>query len=408
VTLSIPDALPPELTAATPDRPATDREGQVQVAARQFEAMLLTQLVSAMRSTVGSGGMFGGGAGNGMYEHLFDQTFAEAMSQGDGIGVRPMVERQMGLRRYAESQGIRPLDGTDRTRNAFAPVDRGPILPERPPSGEALPGLTALLQQAAREMLPGGNAPQWGLEGRLTEADLASDFATSTAEGPAFFNVRDAAGFEDRFKCNLFALELCRRSGFVVPLAARPRGWGFPGPDAVVADAADDGLRADWGRVVTGESAESLDSAAVRGDRAFLLAASGREGRSGHMGVVERIHEVDYDASGAIRRVVFDGWEGRADGARHLVRRTWNRYGNPGGNDARGGFERIEIIELRRPREGERPERPTHDATRPSVHDTASTRAVGSSSEVGSPPSGTFSSRIEEERPNEDAEESLR
>jgi hypothetical protein len=52
-----------------------------------------------------------------------------------------------------------------------------------------------------------------------------------------------------------------------------------------------------------------------------------------------------------VRRVVFDGWEARSEGAQHLTRRTWNLTGNPGGNLARNGFSRIEILELT-PRSG--------------------------------------------------------
>jgi hypothetical protein len=239
-------------------------------------------------------------------------------------------------------------------------------------------------------------ATQWGRAGRLTEADLASDFATEGPDGVAAFNVRDAAGFEDNYKCNLFAFEMARRAGFEVPLVGRTRGWGYMGPDGVTADANAGLLRGEWGEVVTGETAESLDSAIVRGDRAFMLTGSSVDGRSGHMGVVERVHEVDYDEQGRVQRVVFDGWEGRSRGAMHLTRRTWNRYGNPGGEDARGGFDSIHIIALRRPQNGARPERPIHENANASVHDAA---RMGESEENRS-----FSSSSTSDRPNESSE----
>ena len=126
------------------------------------------------------------------------------------------------------------------------------------------------------------------------------------------------------------------------------------------------------------------------------LRLKGVDGRSGHMGVVERVHEVDYDEQGRVQRVVFDGWEGRSRGAMHLTRRTWNRYGNPGGEDARGGFDSIHIIALRRPQDGARPERPIHENANASVHDAA---RMGESEENRS-----FSSSSTSDRPNESSE----
>jgi hypothetical protein len=367
MTVGLPSALSPA-PAPEPAGPAEPRRREVRAAAIRFEALLLQQLVQVMRSTVGEGGLFGSGAGSAMYAHLFDQNLADSLSSAGGLGMRAVIERSMlGPAAYAAQRGqameTAPL-------RPFVPRVEGEVLPVRPSSGAPLPGLSGRLQRTADAMLgPRGFAPQWGREGRLTAADLASDFATEGPDGRAMFNVRDAAGFQGAYKCNLFAFELARRAGFMVPLVGRPRGWGYQGPDGVMADVAAGRLRGGWGRVVTGESAESLDSALVRGERAFLLTGTGIGDRAGHMGVVERIHRVDYDARGRIERIVFDGWEGRRRGATHLTRRTWNRYGNPGGEDARGGFERIEIVELRRPPAGQRQERPLHEHARPSVHD---------------------------------------
>ncbi|MGF1465931.1 MAG: rod-binding protein [Sandaracinaceae bacterium] len=355
-----------------PPEPA--RDARIHHAAERFEALLLQQLVQVMGRSVGEGGLFGDGAGSGMYAHLFEENLADAMAAGGGIGLRAVIERQLlGPRAYGAREGT----GAGAAAGVpFVPRVEGDLVVDRPASGARLEGPTGRLQAAARAMLPGGRAPQWGQAGRLTEQDLASDFRTEGPEGPALFNVRDAAGFQGRYKCNLFAFELARRAGFMVPLVGRTRGWGYMGPDGVTRDAAAGTLRGDWGRVVTGESAASLDSAIVRGERAFLLTGTSVRGRAGHMGIVERIHEVDYDARGAVERVVYDGWEGRADGARHLTRRTWNRYGNPGGRDARGGFEDIAIIELRRPPPGERAERPVHSGAHPSFHDDPSSRGA--------------------------------
>ena len=399
MTVGLPGAGVPGIpTQPDPAAEAERRQERVESAAGQFEGLLIQQLVSVMRSTVGGeGGMFGSGAGSEMYSHMFDQSFADSLTAAGGMGMRSTIERSMlgpaAYQRMMEQRNdtaLRPL-------TPFEPRTVGEVIEARPPAGSVLSGMTGRLQGIARQMLGSdGVATQWGRAGRLTEADLASDFATEGPDGVAAFNVRDAAGFEDNYKCNLFAFEMARRAGFEVPLVGRTRGWGYMGPDGVTADANAGQLRGEWGEVVTGETAESLDSAIVRGDRAFMLTGSSVDGRSGHMGVVERVHEVDYDEQGRVQRVVFDGWEGRSRGAMHLTRRTWNRYGNPGGEDARGGFDSIHIIALRRPQDGARPERPIHENANASVHDAA---RMGESEEDRS-----FSSSSTSDRPNESSE----
>jgi hypothetical protein len=201
-------------------------------------------------------------------------------------------------------------------------------------------------------MLACGGA-QWAKDAALTSQELSSNLATEAPGGVARFNVRDANGYEGYNKCNLFAFELARRAGYAVPVVARLHGWGFPNSNTVTADAADDrSLRGDWGRVVTGASAADLDRAIVGEGRGFMLSGSASEGRSGHMAIIERVHAVEYGNDGELRSVDFDGWEARPDGADHLVRRRWNRYGQGSDRGARNGLQDIEIIELRRPGSG--------------------------------------------------------
>lgn len=391
MTLPLPGAG--ALTAPlTPSevRPRDQRRESIESAATQFESLLLTQLVKVMRSTVGEGGLFGDGAGSQMYAHLFDQSFADSMAAGGGLGMRSVLERSMlGPAAYDAQQRANLDVGDATTLGPFTPRTVGAILEARPAAGTDLDGRTGRLQDIARDMLgPNGQAPQWGRAGRLTTDDLASEFSTEGPDGVAVFNVADAAGFEDCYKCNLFAFELSRRAGYMVPLVGRTRGWGYMGPDGVTADAAAGQLQGNWGQVATGESAESLDSGIVSGERAFLLTGTSPGDRSGHVGVVERVHEVDYDESGRIERIVYDGWEGLTRGARRVSQRTWNRSGNSGGTNARNGFDRIEVIELERPPDGGPEERPTHAHAQPSFHDLPPERRPRS-----------FSSRSDSDRP---------
>lgn len=356
-------ALAPADVGADRGRVHEAGDGAAEVA-EQFEGMLVQQLWQIMRRTVKSGGMLGGeGAGNDLYMSMVDDAMGRQLSEGGGIGIRSVLMQALG----AESEAApREVDSAAVRAFEFAPVHRPPPGPR---TGAVLEGATGRLQEVAREMLTDESAPRWGRDGRLTETELSSQFSAEVPGGVARFNVRDSAGYQGYYKCNLFALEMARRAGFQVPLMARTRGYSYPHPDRVATDAADGGLRAGWGRVATGETAERLNAAIDSGDRAFMLTGSGHGDRAGHMGVVEQVHEVHYDEQGEIERVVFDGWEARSHGAEHLSRRTWNRYGNASGGPARNGLDRIELIELLPPESAESQEIPLSRRAGPSIRD---------------------------------------
>ena len=354
---------------------ASDPEGAARAeAAEQFESLLVQQLWQTMRSTVGGAGFGGGGAGSDTYMHFMDEAVARQLTEAGGIGVRSMLMASMGGPTSQSGSGSDNLDPNVMLTRRLAAQAYGPS-PSRsapmeigPATGMRVPGATGRLQDAARELLQGESPQRFGRDGRLTTNELASDFRTESEAGAAHFNVHDAAGFEGEYKCNLFAFEMARRAGFQTPVQGRNRGWGYPAPDAVTADAATGRLRQDWGRVATGEAAEAVDGALQSGQRAFMLTSAGTDGHAGHMAVVERVHSIEYDDQGQVQQIVFDGWEARSRGARHLSQRTWNRVGNHGGNDPRGGLSRIELIELLAPREG-RPEMVIGGRAGASVHD---------------------------------------
>ncbi|MCB9623955.1 MAG: hypothetical protein H6723_11590 [Sandaracinus sp.] len=333
---------------------------QARQAAQQFESLLIRQLWQVMRQSAGGGLLSGEGQGAGLYGHLIDEAMSSHLQNAGGLGLVSVLERSL--------SGLPPTAPSTSASRAFGPREAEPVRqrPLEPPTGARVSGATGRLQAAASEMLTAESSPRWGRDGRLTEVELASDFAVPRGDGVAAFNVHDAGGYAGRYKCNLFAFELVRRAGFQTPLLARTHGWGYPHPDAVADDAADGRLRASWGRVATTDPDDEVRAAIDAGERAYLLSGHGTEGHAGHMAVVERVHEVARDPEGNIVRVVFDGWEARVDGARHLVRRTWNRVGNPGGDDPRNGLQAIELVELLSPT-GEGPvERPLSPLAGPS------------------------------------------
>ena len=329
-------------------------------AAKQFEELLMRQLWAIMRKTAGGSLSGGNGPGAGLYAHLMDQALASEIVDAGGLGLTTRLATHFGISAPHAERG-----------QSFVPSL--PPLQLGPTTGTRVQGATARLQATAEEMINEISAPRWGRNGRLTREELASDFSTSTERGIARFNVRDAAGYQGRYKCNLFAFEMARRAGFQVPLMPRTHGWGYPHPDLVTADATNGRLREDWGRVASHENVAEIEQGIVRGQRAFLLTGSGRDGHAGHMAVVERVHRIDRDRHGRIERVVFDGWEARTNGAQHLQRRTWNRYGNGAANSegtpSRNGLREIALIELLAPPEGERQERPLSNQVGESIHD---------------------------------------
>ncbi|GEM_PF-3573083 len=70
-------------------------EGQVDKASRQFEALLLQQMMKSMWDTVPESGLLGGGNEASMYRDMLNEALASSISGGQGIGVRDMVARDM-------------------------------------------------------------------------------------------------------------------------------------------------------------------------------------------------------------------------------------------------------------------------------------------------------------------------
>lgn len=90
-------------TAAEPAAAATSQaqtaKKQASVAARQFEAIILRQLLSPAIEPLMSGGMVGdkgaAGGGGGVYGYLVTDVLANSLSQGGGLGLSKLLEKQL-------------------------------------------------------------------------------------------------------------------------------------------------------------------------------------------------------------------------------------------------------------------------------------------------------------------------
>lgn len=64
-------------------------------AAREFEAVFLSQMVSLMFSGLGSSGMFSGGNGEETFRTILYQEFGKAIAKAGGVGITDAVTREI-------------------------------------------------------------------------------------------------------------------------------------------------------------------------------------------------------------------------------------------------------------------------------------------------------------------------
>lgn len=91
------DFLAPDLQLAThavaAPKPAVDP--QLRARAEEFEAMFLSQMVSAMTAGLKTDGPFGGGHAEGVMRSLLNQEFGKAMAAHGGAGIADSVYREL-------------------------------------------------------------------------------------------------------------------------------------------------------------------------------------------------------------------------------------------------------------------------------------------------------------------------
>ena len=72
----------------------------------KFEAMLMQQMLTAMRKTVPTDGLLSSGFANDMYSSMFDQAIVEAGSKSGGLGIAENVYRQMNAHNQPKANPI--------------------------------------------------------------------------------------------------------------------------------------------------------------------------------------------------------------------------------------------------------------------------------------------------------------
>lgn len=85
----------------------TERRQALRQVARDFEAILVQQMIGAMRRTVGESGLIEKGAGERIFESMLDEEWAKKLSASGGPnGLSEMLYRQL-----SQQAGLAPETG---------------------------------------------------------------------------------------------------------------------------------------------------------------------------------------------------------------------------------------------------------------------------------------------------------
>lgn len=73
----------------------TDDETSIKEACQEFEALLITQLLSNMRATSLKSDIFGEGKENEFFNEMLDQQMGSAIAHQEGIGLASVLYEQL-------------------------------------------------------------------------------------------------------------------------------------------------------------------------------------------------------------------------------------------------------------------------------------------------------------------------
>jgi Rod binding domain-containing protein len=76
------------VTASAKSKPLTD---QPEVAAQQFEALLVQQMLESMWSSVPQKGLLSGSNEEAMYRDMLNEALATSISEGKGLGIKEVI-----------------------------------------------------------------------------------------------------------------------------------------------------------------------------------------------------------------------------------------------------------------------------------------------------------------------------
>ncbi len=84
----------PFITAPASNLPPQEI-AKTKAAAKDFEAVFISEMVSHMFEGVGTDPAFGGGAGEDMFRGMLIQEYGKQMAKGQGIGISDQLQKMM-------------------------------------------------------------------------------------------------------------------------------------------------------------------------------------------------------------------------------------------------------------------------------------------------------------------------
>lgn len=111
--IALPGAPLPISTAPRPPRQPQDVPAEMRRAAKEFEAVFLSEMLAPMFESLGTDGLGGGGMGEQMFRPMLVERYAEAIAQAGGVGIADAVVREM-LRMQGNVVTPETADGADR------------------------------------------------------------------------------------------------------------------------------------------------------------------------------------------------------------------------------------------------------------------------------------------------------
>ncbi len=163
-----------------------ERSPSLKKLTQEFEAIFLHQLLSVMRESVGSDGIFEESAGQDIYMSMMDQAVARALAMQGGIGLAAPLLRHL--------EGVQPEGEPSGGAAEVVPAAAVPPAPEAAPMQLAAVGrrLTAMVEQFEYSSGPGWRRDPFTAEWRYHRGlDLAAPEGTevvSVAGGRVVFS----------------------------------------------------------------------------------------------------------------------------------------------------------------------------------------------------------------------------
>jgi flagellar protein FlgJ len=206
--------------AALPLRPIDtgNSPDSIRNAARQLESQFAKMMIGMMRQAALGDSMFPGAAAQ--YRDLYDRELANVLTRGKGLGLQPMIRKELGEQSAAQSPGA----ATPQAYGLEAYRARQPTLQQlRPPLGEPIP-ISRLDAVEGHPRAHGALAPEQPSPALQRTPDLdrspATAYAASIPGNPEDF-VREMWPHAQRA-----AAELGVSPRAVLAQAALETGWG--------------------------------------------------------------------------------------------------------------------------------------------------------------------------------------